>query len=146
LTKDFETLLHVLLVDDEAEMREAVRGLLERDGFRVSTARDGNEAIALLRAGMRVDLILLDLVMPEMDGWAFLDQKSLLPAPISEIPVIITSSDSSSDGAAKPDSDQWCAFVPKPFNTAALLKEVRRFSARTPLSGAHGFEPANYSL
>jgi CheY-like chemotaxis protein len=61
----------VLVVDDDPEARERLRGLLLRDGWPVATAENGKAALEQL-AGQRPCLILLDLMMPEMDGFAFL--------------------------------------------------------------------------
>jgi CheY-like chemotaxis protein len=60
----------VLVVDDDADLRRRLRGLLEKDGWAVDEAADGREALARL-AG-RPSLVLLDLLMPEMDGFEFL--------------------------------------------------------------------------
>ncbi len=63
----------VLVVDDEAHVRELIGAILEADGHDVRTASDGREALTALESGLP-DLIVLDLAMPGMDGWAFLDQ------------------------------------------------------------------------
>ena len=58
---------HILVVDDEARIRDVVQYALEKDGFRVSTAADGNAALARVAKG-DVDLVVLDILMPELDG------------------------------------------------------------------------------
>lgn len=58
----------VLVVDDDADIREALRDLLEGEGYRVRTAGDGAEAVALMEAEPPC-LVILDLMMPVMDGW-----------------------------------------------------------------------------
>ncbi|HBC93144.1 MAG TPA: DNA-binding response regulator, partial [Pelotomaculum sp.] len=58
----------ILVVDDEQKIREVVRMYLEKEGFAVGEAVDGQEALAL-SAGEDWDLIVLDLMMPGMDGW-----------------------------------------------------------------------------
>src|SRR5215212_857675 len=76
----------VLVVDDEQGLLEVVRFALEGEGFEVETARNGVEALERLRTGMRPSLVLLDLMMPVMSGWEFLDEiarsPSLEPPPI----------------------------------------------------------------
>ena len=57
----------ILVVDDEAHIRDVVQYALEREGFRVVTAGDGAAALARVREG-DVDLVVLDVVMPELDG------------------------------------------------------------------------------
>jgi DNA-binding response OmpR family regulator len=61
----------VLVVDDEAKLARLVRGYLEQDGYEVATAGNGREALLISRE-FGPDLIILDLMMPEMDGWEFM--------------------------------------------------------------------------
>jgi len=63
---------HILIADDVAEVREVVRFHLERAGYRVSEVADGREALAFLRQESP-DVLLLDLTMPEIDGWGVLE-------------------------------------------------------------------------
>jgi CheY-like chemotaxis protein len=59
---------HILLVEDDQDLRELVHETLEADGYAVTAARNGAEAMALLRAHTTFDLMLIDLMMPVMDG------------------------------------------------------------------------------
>ena len=61
----------VLVVDDETKLARLVRGYLEQDGYEVATAANGREALLISRE-FEPDLIVLDLMMPEMDGWEFM--------------------------------------------------------------------------
>ncbi|HEY7370609.1 MAG TPA: response regulator, partial [Polyangia bacterium] len=61
----------LLLVEDDLEVAETLDDFLTDDGFRIVKARNGREALEQLRGGLRPSAILLDLVMPEMDGWQF---------------------------------------------------------------------------
>src|SRR5262249_55928558 len=70
---------HVLVVEDEADLRTALVELLSIWGYRVSTARDGREALERLRTGREPLLVLLDLQMPVMDGDELLDEVSRHP-------------------------------------------------------------------
>ncbi|GAC1438916.1 MAG: response regulator [Thermoanaerobaculia bacterium] len=63
----------ILVVDDDASIRTLVRVVLERAGFEVTAARDGREAIALLAAS-DYDVILLDVIMPKLDGLGVVDE------------------------------------------------------------------------
>jgi DNA-binding response OmpR family regulator len=63
----------VLVVDDEARLVSLVRGYLEQEGYTVFSATNGREALFVARE-QRPDLIVLDLMMPEMDGWEFIRQ------------------------------------------------------------------------
>jgi len=63
-----------LIIDDDAVLTELYRVKLARAGFQVLLASDGAKAIALLSSGAKPDIILLDVVMPTMDGFAFLQE------------------------------------------------------------------------
>src|SRR5690349_4596923 len=63
----------VMIVEDEKDAREAMVELIEQEGVTALGARHGQEALDMLRQGQRPSLILLDLKMPVMDGWAFCD-------------------------------------------------------------------------
>lgn len=79
----------VLVVDDEPDIRLLTKLNLERDGHAVVTATNGQEALDAVRAAPP-DLILLDLMMPKVDGWGVLEAlKTELGAPFTEIPVIL---------------------------------------------------------
>jgi CheY-like chemotaxis protein len=77
--------LSILLVEDEADVRQAVVAVLTRSGFEVAVASHGEEALALLEGGLMPSAILLDLWMPVMDGWAFLERAR------PTVPVIVIS-------------------------------------------------------
>jgi CheY-like chemotaxis protein len=88
----------ILIVDDEVTTRDTLTELLERDGREIVTAGDGKEALELLAKVPRPCLIVLDLMMPGMDGWKFLQRQSADPS-IANIPTIVLSSSRSSAGA-----------------------------------------------
>ena len=89
-----ETMPTVLLVEDDVDVREAVADTLEEAGYHVIVARHGLEALGLLRAGSpRPCLILLDLMMPVMDGWQFRDEQRKHPE-LAQIPVVALSAHS----------------------------------------------------
>ena len=80
----------VMVVDDEAELRELIAELLSSEGYEVRTARHGADALRQLRRGDLPDLILLDLTMPVMDGVTF--RRTQLRDPLlSAIPVVVAS-------------------------------------------------------
>src|SRR5690242_18809643 len=80
----------VLVVDDEAEMAESHRMVLEARGYEVVTAADGVQALQILRRGLRPCVILLDLMMPVMDGIEFRRQQAA-DGSIADIPVVVLS-------------------------------------------------------
>src|SRR5262245_18680407 len=63
----------ILIVDDDRELRDVLRLILLEEGYRVTVATDGAGALESLRAGLRPAMILLDLMMPGMNGWSFRD-------------------------------------------------------------------------
>ena len=77
----------ILIIDDDRDIREALRSALEEGGYETSFAHDGRRALEYLRGGGRVDLILLDLMMPGLDGWDFRAEQKRDPR-LSRIPVI----------------------------------------------------------
>jgi CheY-like chemotaxis protein len=86
----------VLLIDDNPDTRELLRSLLAIRGYDTVTADDGFEGLAYLRRGGSASVIILDLKMPNMDGWAF--RRALNADPRwSAIPVIIFSAFPPSD-------------------------------------------------
>jgi CheY-like chemotaxis protein len=81
----------VLLIEDDELLREGLKQVLEEDGCRVAAAADGGEAIELLLKGeIGPCLILLDLMMPRMNGWDFLALHSRHPS-LSKIPIVVAS-------------------------------------------------------
>ena len=78
----------ILLVDDDEALRDVLTEALIDEGFTVSSSANGLEALTTLRAGLRPDVILLDLMMPIMDGWAFREEQSRDPA-LASIPVVV---------------------------------------------------------
>jgi CheY-like chemotaxis protein len=78
----------LLLVEDDPDHRAVVREVLEDEGYRVETAVHGRDALGRLLAGPPPDLILLDLMMPEMDGFEFLDRVRD-DDELHEIPIVV---------------------------------------------------------
>jgi CheY-like chemotaxis protein len=112
----------VLVVDDDKDIRDLLSDALEAEGYEAVSARHGAEALERLRH-LRPDLILLDLMMPVMDGLAFLAAKSRDPA-LSGIPVIAMTAATWNrvEGAV--------TLLKKPFDLDMFLADVARFVAR----------------
>ncbi len=116
----------VLLAEDDACSREAVRLLLEREGLDVSVAADGREALRFLRENGPPHLILLDLSMPGMDGWTFMDALTRHPTWLG-VPVIALT------GAAGVTAEDVRAFgaddlLRKPVDPDELIATVSRYA------------------
>jgi CheY-like chemotaxis protein len=120
----------VLIVDDEPPIRDVMRAMLSFRGYQVVEAVDGEEALERLRTlPGRIDLVLLDLQMPRMNGWDTMDKmKQTCP----ELPVLLLSggvSDPPGDGSALSRS---AGVLRKPFASSELLRAVRRVLDATP--------------
>ncbi len=87
----------ILVVDDESGVRDMLSASLQAQGYAVYTAPDGQSALDQLRRMPRPDVILLDLLMPGMDGWEFRYRQRLDPD-LEPIPVIILSAVAQSSG------------------------------------------------
>jgi CheY-like chemotaxis protein len=88
----------LLIVEDEVATREALTEIAAKDGREIVTASDGQEALERLTAVPRPCLILLDLMMPRMNGWEFLQRKCADPS-IANIPTIVLSGSGRPAGA-----------------------------------------------
>ncbi len=90
----------VLVVDDDLDICEAIQTVLELDGYRVVTATDGAEALERLHGGVRPCVIILDLMMPRMNGFQFREQQLRDPV-LREIPVVVLSGDGRAETKAR---------------------------------------------
>ncbi len=126
----------VMVVEDDAAIREVVVEILALEGFSPIAARNGAEALARLRRDrLAPELILLDLMMPVMDGWQFRSEQLRDPA-LARIPVVLMS-------ASEPDGLVADARVTKPFEVTALLAAIARVTAPRPAPAQPGArEPA----
>jgi CheY-like chemotaxis protein len=110
----------VLVVDDDPMILETVAEVLVDERYVVATARDGAEALALLRNGLRPAAILLDLWMPVLDGQTALREMKLDPA-LREIPVIVMTAHLDAKRKVAAES---AAFLPKPLHLDILIDTV----------------------
>ncbi len=116
----------ILVVDDEARLREVLRGYLQEDGYDVVTASNGREALFAAR-DHKPDLIVLDLMMPEMDGWEFMRQHRR----DHDTPVIMLTArveDMDKVAGLELGADD---YVTKPFSPRELVARVRAVLRRT---------------
>ena len=109
----------VLVVDDEPQVAWVLRFSLEHEGYRTYTASNGLEALEELEKH-HPNVMVLDLMMPEMDGWAVLNAMNKLP--VAERPrVVIVSALTGPDDKTKATALGADAFVPKPFDVEELI-------------------------
>ena len=115
----------VLVVDDEADIRELVRLNLELDGHDVILAADGNEAIEFA-VGEHPDVVVLDVMMPEKDGWTVLaEMKASIDPVIAHIPVIMLTARADDLDKIRGSIEGAIRYLTKPFSPSELRHEVR---------------------
>lgn len=113
----------ILVVDDDRDIREAMRDVLTDEGYHVEAASNGAEALDLLRKGVEPAVILLDLMMPVMDGWTF-RQRQRLEGGLAGIPVVLLTA----LGMGKAEVDRFGASecIRKPVDVDSLIDVIER--------------------
>jgi len=111
----------ILIVDDEADIRDSLQEFFEDEGFVVATAANGEQGLARLRAGPLPCVIILDLLMPVLDGNEMYEQMQADPA-LARVPVIISTSDPRRAPSGVPT-------LKKPVSLMRLLASVRQYCA-----------------
>ncbi len=114
---------HLLLVDDDPNLILLVKDYLEYQGYQVTTARNGREALKLLET-MVPDMIICDIMMPEMDGYAFVE-KVRQDDRISWIPVMFLSAKGQSHNRVKGLDTGADLYMAKPFEPEELVAQIR---------------------
>ena len=126
---------HVLLVEDDPELREALAQVLSDEGYRLSGVRNGLEAIRSLQDGDRPGVILLDLSMPVVNGWEFRIHQKRTPS-MADIPVVVITA-----GHYSREEIAWlepAAFLQKPIDLQRLLDTVRRYCGEPQATSQSG--------
>jgi CheY-like chemotaxis protein len=113
----------VLIVEDDPDLREMMAQMLSLEGFETATAANGQEALEYLHATPNPEVILLDLMMPIMDGWEFRRKQQADPA-LADVPVIVLSALDQPRAAQVADA---AAFLKKPLDFDRLLDLVRGY-------------------
>lgn len=114
---------NVLVVEDNLELRELYRWLMESEGYIPLTASNGAEALEIMKkysghVSSSFCLIILDLMMPVMDGWEFLEKRALDPE-LASVPVVVCS-------AVRDDFPVNVDMIPKPINIDHLLAKAEQ--------------------
>ena len=110
----------VLLVDDDQDLRDSIADLLRQRGYSVATAEDGHAALSIITGNGVPCIVLLDLVMPGMDGWQFLGAVQHNPN-LSAIPIVIASAHAKTHAPAGT-----VGVLHKPFDFDELFSVVAR--------------------
>lgn len=113
----------VFIVEDDVDTREMLGRFLELEGYRVETAANGKLALERLESGVGACVILLDLMMPVMDGWQFRQVQQNDPS-LSRIPVVVVTAAGPRERIRPITADGWLA---KPLDLDHLLATIERF-------------------
>jgi CheY-like chemotaxis protein len=120
----------VLVVEDDAAIRMALTEALQDEGFDVAAAANGRQALDRLRGGPLPSAIVLDLMMPVMDGWDF-RHAQLQDPKLRQIPVVVVTAAGFSTDTVKTQFGD-VALVPKPVEFVDLVSALERACGRTP--------------
>jgi two-component system response regulator MprA len=126
------TSVRVLVVDDEPAVRDSLRRALELEGYEVDLASDGEEALARLEQTSHPDALILDILMPAMDG---LEVCRRLRATGDEVPVLMLTARAEVDSRVAGLDAGADDYLPKPFALAELLARLRALLRRTSGNG-----------
>lgn len=129
--------IKILVVDDESRMRKLLRDFLEREGYQILEAADGVEAMDLFYADKNIDLIILDVMMPRMDGW----QVCREVREHSKVPIMMLTARAEEQNELKGFELGVDEYVAKPFSpkilvarVGALLKRVKNATEETTVN------------
>ena len=112
----------ILVVEDNDDVREMMSITLQLEGHQVVTAANGRQALDALHNGAHPCMILLDLMMPVMNGWQFQEEVAKDPA-LRDIPVVVVSA----AAGERMKQTRAAAIIPKPIDVDKLLDVVCDF-------------------
>ena len=122
------TKARIVVIEDDADLREAICLMLRYDGHEVSGFSNGKEAIRRLEDGLQADVILLDLMMPIMTGWEFCEYRAATTA-LARVPVIVITARRSV--TPPPGVND---MLLKPFDADELYGAITRVLAASPVT------------
>jgi len=114
----------ILVVDDQPTHLTATKAMLEKD-YQVATAKSGKEALSLFYGGLVPNVILLDLVMPDMDGWDTYERLKSI-SNLHKVPVAFFTSSDNPDDRVKAQQMGAADYISKPVNKSDLLERIRK--------------------
>jgi CheY-like chemotaxis protein len=124
----------VVVVEDDDGIRESIRDVLEAEGHPVVVFRNGKEALDELDTQTNPCLILLDLMMPVMDGWQFMEARKHLPDTYAAIPVFIVSAVADQQKVAATGA---AGYIRKPVDLDVLLLIVEKYCQASKANQIH---------
>src|SRR5579883_1831845 len=124
LTNDSIQKRLIMIVEDDPDIRESILEVLADSEYHPIAASNGQEALAQLHSGLKPCLILLDIMMPIMDGWGFRAAQKQ-DAELAKIPVVVLTAHASAEKTAREMGA--AAYLKKPISLDALLAMVQRY-------------------
>ena len=115
----------ILMVEDEQDIREAVQARLKSRGYTVTLAADGEEGLRKVKSE-NPDLVLLDIVMPKLDGWQVLKAIRNDEA-TRELPVVMLTANRETSSLIESQSQKATDYLMKPFDIEKLLRFINRY-------------------
>jgi DNA-binding response OmpR family regulator len=134
--------LKILVVDDESRMRKLVGDFLKKKGFQVLEAADGEEAVDIFYSDNSINLLILDVMMPKMDGWEVVKEVRK----VSKVPIIMLT-------ARGQEQDELLGFdlgvdeyIAKPFSPKILVARVEAILRRSKQLGDEVMEAGGITI
>lgn len=118
----------ILIVDDELKMRILIRDFLRKEGFETIEASNGNDALNLFLEDKEIDLIILDVMMPQMDGWEVCKK---IRNYSNSIPILMLTAKSTNEDIIKGFQLGSDDYLTKPFHIQILIERVKALLKRT---------------
>lgn len=134
---------NILIIDDDKAMGDALLTLLESEGYHVAVALDGSEGLHKLTGGEQYDLVLLDVMLPKLDGWAVLSRMRAAPS-TARIPIIMLTAMTEEHNEVELLAAGADDYIPKPFSFDKLMAHINALLRRSalqsinPLTGLPG--------
>jgi CheY-like chemotaxis protein len=130
--KNLMTEPHILIAEDEAAIRKLLATILERYDFTVTTATDGADVLRQLAAGAKPDVLLLDLMMPNVSGFGVIAELQSQKHPLAERIIVLTAASDREVNELPPST----RVIRKPFEVKRLIAALRELSSSP--DSAHG--------
>lgn len=126
-------MFHILVVDDDKNTRKYIQAVLENDGFSVSTACNGQEALEVLDREY-TDLVVLDIMMPEMDGYEF---TNIIRQSNSDLPILMVSARQLPEDRHKGFLVGTDDYITKPIDETEMLLRIKALLRRARIASEH---------
>jgi CheY-like chemotaxis protein len=118
----------ILVAEDDAASRELIGELLAAEGYSVEMAVDGREVLERLRNGTQPDLVLLDIQMPQLDGYEVMRRLRAMPG-MESLPVVAFTAYAMAGDSDRALKAGFSGYITKPIRVAALREELRKYFA-----------------